>query len=237
VPGPGEVRSLRARGASFALALACSGCLVLGRESYTTMAGEGVAPIPAADRVPVDGDRSGPGFAQDPVALRAGGADGVIVSVCDWAPGFWIPVFPPIPVPILARDEQPGQAGTALVRITFDTKANWRATFSQIELLGVGDERATPVRYKIVLADKAESLAEGSLEPCARSDDPKTSVDRAKVAVLDGGELWLLFDTTGLSKGPRALELGGLTRNDARVPIPRLELRHGSRWYWYRAFP
>jgi hypothetical protein len=231
------VRALRA---VFALALACSGCLVLGRESYTTMTGEGAAPIPAADRVPVDRDRSGPGFAQDPVAVRAGGtggSDGVIVSVCDWSPGFWIPVFPPIPVPILARDEQPGEEGTALVRITFEGKANWRATFSQIALVGPDDARATPVRYRIVLADKSESLAEGSLEPCARSDDPKTSVDRAKVAVLEGGELWLLFETADLPKGPLALELGGLTRNDARVPIPRLELRHGSRWYWYRAFP
>jgi len=40
VPGPGEVRSLvRAFGAVCALALAQSGCLVLGRESYTSLGG------------------------------------------------------------------------------------------------------------------------------------------------------------------------------------------------------
>ncbi|HXZ85059.1 MAG TPA: hypothetical protein VEI82_06185, partial [Myxococcota bacterium] len=90
---------------------------------------------------------------------------------------------------------------------------------------------------RIVLADKAESLGEGALEPCPRPDEPKNSVERAKVAVLEGGELWLLFDAQSLPKGPRALELDGLTRNDVRVPVPRLELRSGSRWYWYRAFP
>jgi len=219
-------------------ALACSGCLVLGREKYTTLGGEGTEPIAAPERVSVTRDKSGPGFGQDPVAVRAGGASGVVVSVCDWAPGFWIPVFPPIPVPILSLEDQPGEAGTTLVRLTFETRANWRATFSQIALLGPDDARATPERYKIVLADKSESLGDGSLEPCARpEEDPSQSVERAKVAVLEGGELWLLFDTADLPKGPLALQLDGLTRNDARVPVPRLELHHGSRWYWYRAFP
>jgi hypothetical protein len=225
-----------------ALALACTSCFVLGRESYTSLAGAGAAQIAAPPRVSIAADRTGAGFAQDPVAVRAGAPDGVVVSVCDWAPGFWLPVFPPIPIPILSMDREPGMPDTTLVRITFETAGNWRAAFSDIALLGPENHRAQPFMYRIVLADKAESLGEhgtasGALEPCTRADDPSTSVERAKVAVLEGGELWLLFDTQDFPSGPRELALDGFTRNDKRVPIPRLALEPGSRWYWYRAFP
>ncbi|HXZ84629.1 MAG TPA: hypothetical protein VEI82_03980, partial [Myxococcota bacterium] len=80
MPGPGVVRS-RVRPFACVLALACTSCIVLGRESYTSLAGEGATPVPAPERVSITADRSGPGFAQDPIAVHAGEAsNGVIVS-------------------------------------------------------------------------------------------------------------------------------------------------------------
>jgi len=194
----------------------------------------------APEQVQVSRGRTGHGFAQDPTAARAT-AD-VLVSVCDWDPGFWLLVFPPIPIPLLSMEEQPGLPDTTVVRITFDTPGAWRARFADLALVGPGGARATPLRYRVVLAEKAESLADPGeqprqLEPCARALDPKKSVDRAHVAVLEPGELWLTFDTQKFPKGPRALELGGISRADVPVPLPRLALDGGSRWFWYRVYP
>jgi len=216
---------------------------MLGRESYTTLAGEGAVAIPAPEAVSVARDRSGTGFAQDPVAVRAGAsAGGVVVAVCDWDAGFWLPIFPPLPIPILSMEGQTGLPDTTAVRITFESKGAWRAAFSDIALLGPNGSRVPPFRYRIVLAKKSESLGDngaesGKLEPCTRGEEPATPADQAKFAVLERGELWLLFDTKGLPKGKRELSLDGFSRDDVKVPMPHLSLSGGSRWYWYKAFP
>ncbi|MFI5316211.1 MAG: hypothetical protein ACHQ6T_10960 [Myxococcota bacterium] len=222
------------------LALALSGCFALGRESYTTLSGSGAAPVFAPKQVEVSNGRTGHGFAQDAPAARAG-AD-VLVSVCDWDPGFWLLVFPPIPIPLLSMAEQPGLPDTTVVRVTFDGAGPWSASFADLALVGPESSRVTPLFYRVVLAAKAESLANKGadpreLEPCARAVDPKKSVDSAHVAVLEPGELWLTFDTHTFPKGPRRLELNGISRGDAAVPLPPLALEGGSRWFWYRLFP
>jgi hypothetical protein len=222
------------------LALALTGCIALGRESYTTLSGEGATPVFASDQVPVSRGRTGHGISHDASAARAN-AD-ILVSVCDWDPGFWLLVFPPIPIPLLSLEEQPGLPNTTVVRVTFDTPGPWSASFANLALVGPEGARATPLRYRVVLAAKAESLAENGeeprqLEPCARAIDPRKSVDRAHVAVIEPGELWLTFDTQKFPKGPRALELDGISRDGAAVPLPHLALDGGSRWFWYRVFP
>jgi hypothetical protein len=219
------------------LALLFTGCFALARESYTTL--EGGTPISPADEVVVKRDRTGHGFAQDAAATRAHGD--VVVSICDWQPGFWM--FIPIPIPLLSNEETPGLPNTTLVRVTFESEGPWRARFDELALIGEGGVRNKPIRYRIVLPEKSESLADANphvteLEPCARAEEPKKTVERAKVAVLDRGELWLLFDTPPEpEEGPRTLELGGLTRADKAVPLPKLALDGGSRWFWYRVFP
>lgn len=221
------------------LALFLTGCIALGRESYTTL--EGGTPISPAAEVVVKQDRTGHGFLQDAAAARA--HEDVVVSVCDWDPGFWLFVFPPIPLPLVSTDEQPGLPNTTLVRVTFESVGPWRARFDDLALVGAEGARSKPIRYRIVLPEKAESLADGAphaheLEPCSRAEEPKKTVDRAKVAVLDRGELWLLFDTPAEPEdGGRVLELGGITKADKAVPLPKLALDGGSRWFWYRVFP
>jgi hypothetical protein len=221
------------------LALVFAGCIALGRESYTTLGG--ATPISPSADVPVGRDRTGHGFAQDATATRA--ADDVVVSVCDWDAGFWLLVFPPIPVPLISTDEQPGLPNTTVVRLTFEGAGPWSAKFDDLALISSDGTSVTPMRYRIVLAGKAESLAQASphaqqLEPCERAVEPRKSVDRAHVAVLDAGELWLTFDSGKLhGDGPRFLQLDGITRGAAPVPLPRLQLDDGSRWFWYRVFP
>jgi hypothetical protein len=223
------------------LALVCAGCIALGRESYTTLAGDGATPISPSADVPVKSDRVGHGFAQDASGARAN-AD-IVVSVCDWDPGFWLFVFPPIPLPLISNEEQPGLPDTLLVRVTFEGAGPWRAKFADLALVGTDATRVTPLRYRIVLAAKAESLAESDthvreLEPCSRALEPQKSVDRAHVAVLERGELWLMFDTRKLPEGgSRVLQLDGISHGDAPVTLPHLALDDGSRWFWYRVFP
>lgn len=224
------------------LALFFAGCIALGRESYTTLTGAGVTPVSPSADVPVSRGRIGHGFAQDPSAVRA--HPEVLVSVCDWDPGFWLFVFPPIPLPLISNEDQPGLPNTTLVRLTFEGKGPWRAQFSDLAMVGAGGARVTPIRYRIVLAQKAESIGDSGapvreLEPCARAaSDPKKSVDRAHVAVMEAGELWLTFDSGKLPEdGPIELHLDGISRDGLAMPLPHLTLDGGSRWFWYRVFP
>jgi hypothetical protein len=211
----------------------------MGRESYTTLVGS--TPVSPGEDVPMSKERSAHGFSQDPTAVRAN--PDILVSVCDWDPGFWFIVFPPIPIPLMSHEDTPGLPNTTLVRLTFESSGSWRAQFANLSILGPGGERAAPIRYRIVLADKAESLGDvgthaKTLEPCSRAVEPKKSVDRAHMAVLEAGELWLVFDTSHLpEKGVRTLALDGISRNDLAVPVPHVTLDSGSRWFWYRFFP
>jgi hypothetical protein len=223
------------------LALFFAGCIALGRESYTTLTGEGVTGVSPSVDVPVSRGRIGHGFAQDPSAARA--HPDVLVSVCDWDPGFWLFVFPPIPLPLISNEDTPGLPNTTLVRLTFEGKGPWRAQFSDLAMVGADGARVTPIRYRVVLAQKAESIGDSphtrELEPCARAaSEPKKTVDRAHVAVMEAGELWLTFDSGKLPDGePLALELDGISRDGTRVALPHLALAGGSRWFWYRVFP
>ncbi|HTO09561.1 MAG TPA: hypothetical protein VMR86_21095 [Myxococcota bacterium] len=220
----------------FLLAFALCGCFVLSREHYTTPVGG--TPISPSDAVPVSRDRTGHGFAQDPTG--ASPASDVIVSICDWDAGFWMIV--PLPVPMFSSADTPGLPGTTLVRVTFEAKGPWKARFADLAIVGADGARVTPMRYRVVLPDKAESLAGQELplremEPCSRSVEPHKSVNSAKIAVLESGELLLTFDTSALPQKGRTLELAGITRNDVPVSIPALQLGAGSRWFWYRFFP
>lgn len=127
------------------------------------------------------------------------------------------------------------------MRITFGGPGPWRASFADLALLGPEGARSTPDHYRLVIARKAESLANGAirseLEPCQRDIEPRHSVADAKFAVLETGELFLTFGTLDFPSGPRTLALDGLTRDGAKVKLPALALEHGARWFWYRAFP
>jgi len=219
------------------LAFALCGCIALSREHYTTLAGG--TPIPPSDAVPISKDQTGHGFAQSPTA--ASPASDVVVSICDWDPGWWMIVFPPLPLPLFSNQESLGLPGTTLVRVTFEAKGPWKARFEDLALVGADGARVTPIRYRVVLPGKAESLAGQELpirelEPCSRAVEPHKPV-KAKIAVLESGELLLLFDSNNLPKKNQTLELAGITRNDVPVPMPALRLDGGSRWYWYRFFP
>ena len=222
--------------------LTLSGCMALGRETYTSPGGTGLRAVFAPEKVPIGGGHEGHAFSQDPSAVVAAGPPSdVLVSVCDWSESVWFLVFPPLPIPLISRSEQPGRPDTTVVRITFGGHGQWRANFADLALLGPEGARAVPDHYRLVIAAKAESLPGGALaselEPCQRSVEPKHSVSGTKFAVLERGELFLTFDTTDWEDGDRALALGGITRDGAAVPLPKLALEPGARWFWYRAFP
>lgn len=233
---------MRASGLAVCLTVATTGCMALGRETYTTPSGVGAREILAPLKVPIASGREGHAFSQDPSAVVASGPPSeVVVSVCDWSESLWFLVFPPLPVPLISMEDQPGRPNTTVVRITFAGQGQWRANFAQLALLGPEGKRAEPDRYKLVIAKKAESLASGAapseLEPCQRTIEPHKKVSEAKFAVLETGELFVSFDTTGWDSGDRALALDGITRDGVKVVLPKLELESGARWFWYRAFP
>jgi hypothetical protein len=234
---------LRSRPLAVCLALACSaGCMALGRETYTSPVGPGARAIFAPEDVPIGKTRRGHAFSQDPSAVVAASPPAEVgVSVCDWSESLWFLVFPPLPLPLISMEDQPGRPHTTVVRITFAGPGQWRANFAELALLGPEGKRAEPDRYKLVIARKAESLVDGAmastLEPCQRTIEPHASVATSKFAVLETGELFVSFDTTGWESGDRALALDGITRDGAKVEMPKLELQPGARWFWYRAFP
>lgn len=219
-----------------------AGCMAVGRETYTSPVASGSRPIFAPETVPVGSDHNGTAFSQDPSAVLASGPPSeVVVSVCDWSESLWFLVFPPLPIPLVSLADQPGRPNTTVVRITFGGQGQWRASFAELALLGPEGARTTPERYRLVIAKKAETLAGGAirseLEPCQRTLEPRQSVEEAKFAVLETGELFLTFNTLDFPKGERTLALDGITRDGVKVNLPKLALEHGARWFWYRAFP
>jgi len=216
-----------------ALALASAGCIALARESYTTPRGAGADPLAPDDRVPVSQSRTGRAISQDPSLVRIAAPDGrsVEVAVCDWDEGIWFIVFPPLPIPLLS----PGQLGTpdtTVVRVAFSGEGTWRTEFGKLALVGPDGARAAPSRYRLVTRE-----LDRSREPCSREHDPRTRVDRTELAILGDAELWLTYVTLDWPSGPRALELDGVRLDDHAVPLPKLELEPGARWFWYRVFP
>jgi len=226
-----------------AASMAVAGCMAIGRETYTSPVAPGARPIFAPERVPVGSDHNGTAFSQDPSAVLASPPPSdVVVSVCDWSESLWFLVFPPVPIPLVSLADQPGRPHTTVVRITFGGPGQWRASFADLALLGPEGARTTPDRYRLVIAKKAETLADGAIkseiEPCQRSKEPRQSVADAKFAVLEKGELFLTFNTLDFPEGgERALALDGITRDGVKVPLPKLSLEPGARWFWYRAFP
>jgi hypothetical protein len=234
----------RALAACLALALANTGCYALAREKYTALRSPGVESWYGHPTVPVSEERTGHALSADPSAVHVarGAGSRVSVAVCDWDAGLWLIVFPPIPIPLINFEPPPWEPGTVAVRVTIEGAGAWRASFDQLPLLGPNGVRALPVRYRVVIADKAQSLAElretpPGLEPCDRHVEPRQDVASARVALLGAGELWLVYDTTGWPKGPRALQLAGLSLDDAPLGLPELQLSPARRWFLYRFFP
>ncbi len=215
------------------LATSSAGCISLARESYTSLRGPGAISLEPSDPFEVSAGRDGHVISQSPALARAsaGGDATVTAAICDWDPGIWFIVFPPLPIPLLTPGDSEG-AGRTIVRLTFDGKGTWRAAFGQLTLAGPGGARATPRRYRLVT-----KAIDTSLEPCSRAVDPRTDVEGAELAVFGQAELWLRFDTLDWPEGVRTLELAGLSFESSPLPATRLELEPGSRWFWYRVFP
>ncbi len=216
------------------LALASSGCVALGHETYTSLRGAGVEGLDAGERVPVSPGRTGKAISQDPSLARIGaqGGKAVDVAVCDWDEGTWFIVFPPLPLPLLSPGDELGSPGTTVVRMSFAGGGSWRAEFAKLALAGPDGARVTPSRYKLVTRD-----LDRSREPCSREREPRSRVDRTEVAIVGDAELWLTFVAPDWPDGPRALELGGVTLDGNPVALPKLALHPGSRWFWYRVLP
>jgi len=218
---------------SLGFALSSAGCVALARESYTSLRGSGAVAVEPHAQFEVSASRMGHVISQSPSLARAslGTSASVAVAVCDWDPGIWFIVFPPLPIPLLSPGDSDG-AGRIVVRLTFEGSGTWRAPFDQLALVGPEGARAVPDRYRLVTKN-----IDSSLEPCARAFEPKTAVEGAELAVFGQAELWLRFKTLDWPDGPRALELGGLSFESAPLPAARLDLERGSRWFWYRVFP
>jgi hypothetical protein len=215
------------------LATSSAGCISLARESYTSLRGPGATAVEPGDPFEVSAGRLGHAISQSLSLARAtlGSDASVSAAICDWDPGIWFIVFPPLPIPLLTLGDS-GGAGRTIVRLTFDGKGTWRAAFDQLSLTGPDGARATPRRYRLVT-----KAIDTSLEPCSRAVDPRTDVEGAELAVFGQAELWLRFDTLDWPEGTRTLELGGLSFESSPLPATRLELEPGSRWFWYRVFP
>jgi hypothetical protein len=216
------------------LALSSAGCIALARESYTSLRGPDLTLIEPAESFEVSPGRTGHALSHSATLARAsfGANASVTAAVCDWDPGIWFIVFPPLPIPLLSPGDSSGRPGTTDVRLTLEGDGTWRANLATLALVGDAGRRAAPDRYTLV----TKSL-DTSLEPCAADVEPRTSVENAELAVFGKAELWLRFPTLDWPDTPRTLELDGLTHAGAAFPETRLELEPGARWFWYRVFP
>lgn len=219
---------------SIGLSLCCAGCIVLARESYTSLRGPGSAEIEPGESFEVSPGRTGHALSHSPSLARASFASkaSVTAAICDWDAGVWFVVFPPLPIPLLSPADSTVRPGTTLVRLALDGEGTWRANLGELALVGADGVRAAPDRYKLVT-----KRLDSSLEPCAGDVSPRASTDGAELAVFGRAELWLSFRTLDWPEFPRALEIGGLTLADEPLPSIRLEFEAGARWFWYRLFP
>ncbi len=219
---------------SLGLGLSSLGCIVLARESYTSLRGPGAAEVEPRELFEISPQRTAHALSHSPTLSRLsfGPNASVSAAVCNWDEGIWFLVFPPLPVPLLSLEPAAGRPGTTLVRLTFDGEGTWGTSLSAFALVGADGLRASPERYQLVT-----SRLDHSREPCAADLEPQNPVDHAELAVFGKAELWLRFPTLDWPESPRTLELGGLTLAGAALPVAQLELEPGARWFWYRLFP
>ncbi len=219
---------------SLALGLSSVGCIVLARETYTSLRGPDVTLVEPRESFEVSPGRTGHALSHSPALARASfpANASVTAAVCDWDAGVWFIIFPPLPIPLLSPGDSSGRPGTTVVRLTLDGEGTFRAKLASLALLGADGRRAAPDRYMLVT-----TALDTSHEPCAADVDPRASVENAEVAVFGNAELWLRFPTLDWPETPRTLVLDGLTLAEADLPAVRLDLETGARWFWYRVFP
>jgi len=219
---------------SVAFGLSSAGCIVLARETYTSLRGPGAVEVEPEDSFEVSAGRTGHALAHSATLARAsfGSNASVTAAVCDWDAGIWFIVFPPLPVPLLSPGDSASRPGTTVVRLSLDGAGTWRASLAALALVGADGARAAPDRYQLLTTG-----LDTSLEPCAADVEPRTPVDGAELAVFGKAELWLRFPTLDWPDTPRALELGGLTFGETVLPSAQLDFEPGTRWFWYRVFP
>ncbi len=217
-----------------ALALPSAGCIAIARESYTSLRGPDASAVAPRDDFEVSPGRIGHALSHSDSLARVshGPNASVTAAVCDWDPGVWFVVFPPLPIPLLSPGDSAGRPGTTLVRLSLAGDGTWRADLPSIALVGENGRRAAPDRYKLVTRKLDDSL-----EPCSADVDPDASIENAELAVFGKAELWLRFPTLDWPDEPRTLELDGLSLAGAALPAQKLELEPGARWFWYRVFP
>ena len=219
---------------SLALGLPSTGCIVVARETYTSLRGADVTLVEPGEDFEVSPGRTGHALAHSASLARASFAASanVTAAVCDWDAGIWFVVFPPLPLPLLSPGDSSGRPGTTLVRLTLDGAGTWRANLASLALVGGGGLRAAPDHYELVTR-----TLDTSLEPCAAEIDPRAAVENAELAAFDKAELWLRFATLDWPETPRTLELDGLTLDGVALRKVRLDFEPGTRWFWYRLFP
>lgn len=219
---------------SLALCFPSAGCIVVARESYTSLRGADVTQLEPGEDFEVSAGRTGHAFTNSATLSRASFDSNTSVSaaVCDWDAGVWFVVFPPLPIPLLSPGDSNGRPGTTLVRLTLEGEGTWRANLATLSLVGDAGVRAAPEQYKLVT-----KTVDTSQEPCAADVDPRASVENAELAVFGRAELWLRFPTLDWPDTPRTLELDGLTLDGAALHPVHLDFEPGSRWFWYRVFP
>ncbi len=216
------------------LSITSSGCIVLARETYTTLRGPDAVAIDPDRSFEVSPGREGHALSHSPSLARASFAGGasVTAAVCDWDDGVWFVVFPPLPIPLLSPGNTAGRPGTTVLRLTLAATESWRTSLAAIALEGEGGVRVAPSRYELV----TEHI-DDSLEPCSADVAPGTSIDGAELAIFGDAEIWLSFPTLDWPELPRALEIDGLHLDGRPLPRTRLEFEPGARWFWYQLFP
>lgn len=219
---------------ALAVSISSSGCIVVARETYTSLRGAVAVALEPAERFEVSPGRPGHALSQSPSLAHAsfGAGSSVTAAVCDWDEGVWFVVFPPLPIPLLSPGDSAGRPGTTVVRLLLDAPGTWRTNPVEHALVGAAGIRSVPDRYKLVTARIDESR-----EPCAAEVMARGSSDGAELAIYGKAELWLSFPTLDWPDSPRTLEVGGLSLDGQPLPSVRLELESGSRWFWYRALP
>lgn len=225
---PRPVRRYLAFAALFA-PLAISGCIALAREGYSSPRARGAEPILPSRRVFLEeGYPRGWTLWRSPSALhlpieRDGAIDLFACNARGTLAFFAFPPLPPFASQALAEYAEP----PLVVRLDVTGPGDWGLDPGAISVV-TGSGQRVVAGLKV-----PPPPGEPSASPCSCFDSDFEPSPNEPLRGVGGVGAWLAFALSSSPDQELRLELGGISRDGIPVVVQPVDLRPGSRWFWF----